>query len=214
MNNLEIIASIATAFIISTLGPTVVEWAKVKFSKTQPTSDPVKSELVKSCAIDKELETILDELSADRVWISQFHNGGKFLHSTKSIQKFSIFHEVNVSGVSPVAHTFRNIPASLYSRAFDELLKNGSIFIADFNDETIATYGLKGGAEAVGTRASYVFALFNLGTNEFMGTMGIDWVKKPKQLKQEQLSYLSAEANRLSGYISNFLLDDNKSLKG
>ena len=208
MTNLELFASIATAFIVSAIGPTVVEWAKTKFAKPAPITDPVKEELAKSCVINKELETILDTLGADRVWISQFHNGGKFLHSPKSIQKFSIFHEVNASGVSPVAHTFRNIPSSLYSRAFDELLKNGSIFIADFNDETIATFGLKGGAEAVGTKASYVFGLFNLGTNEFMGTLGIDWVKKPKQLKQEQLIYLSAEANRLSGYISNFLQDE------
>ena len=208
MNNLEIFASIAVAFIVSTLGPTVVEWAKVKFSKPQPITDPVKEELAKSCVINKELETILDTLGADRVWISQFHNGGKFLHSPKSIQKFSVFHEVNANGVSPIAHTFRNIPSSLYSRAFDELLKHGSIFIADFNDETIATYGLKGGAEAVGSRASYVFGLFNLGTNEFMGTLGVDWVKKPKQLKQEQLVYLSAESNRLAGYISNFLQDE------
>ena len=208
MTNLELFASIATAFIVSAIGPTVVEWAKLKLAKPEPFSDPVKAELVKSCIIDREIETIMDTLGADRVWISQFHNGGKFLHSTKSIQKFSIFHEVNVSGVSPVAHTFRNIPASLYSRAFDELLKNGSIFIADFQDETIATFGLKGGAEAVGTRASYTFALFNLGTNEFMGTLGVDWVKKPKQLKQDQLAYLSAEANRLSGYISNFLQDE------
>jgi hypothetical protein len=208
MTNLELFASIATAFIVSAIGPTVVEWAKLKLAKQEPIGDPVKAELIKSCIIDKEIETIMDTLGADRVWISQFHNGGKFLHSSKSIQKFSIFHEVNVSGVSPVAHTFRNIPASLYSRAFDELLKNGSIFVADFQDETIATYGLKGGAEAVGTRASYVFALFNLGTNEFMGTLGIDWVKKPKQLKADQLAYLSAEANRLSGYISNFLQDE------
>jgi len=208
MTNLELFASIATAFIVSAIGPTVVEWAKLKLAKPEPIGDPVKAELVKSCIIDREIETIMDTLGADRVWISQFHNGGKFLHSTKSIQKFSIFHEVNVSGVSPVAHTFRNIPASLYSRAFDELLKNGSIFIADFQDETIATFGLKGGAEAVGTRASYTFALFNLGTNEFMGTLGVDWVKKPKQLKQDQLAYLSAEANRLSGYISNFLQDE------
>jgi len=208
MTNLELFASIATAFIVSAIGPTVVEWAKTKFAKTEPLVDPVKAELVKSCIIDREIETIMDTLGADRVWISQFHNGGKFLHSSKSIQKFSIFHEVNASGVSPIAHTFRNIPASLYSRAFDELLKNGSIFIADFQDETIATFGLKGGAEAVGTRASYVFALFNLGTNEFMGTLGVDWVKKPKQLKADQLAYLSAEANRLSGYISNFLQDE------
>lgn len=208
MTNLELFASILTAFIVSAIGPTVVEWAKTKFAKPEPITDPVREELAKSCVINKELETILDTLGADRVWISQFHNGGKFLHSPKSIQKFSIFHEISAGGVSPIAHTFSNIPASLYSRAYDELLKNGSIFIADFNDETIATYGLNGGAEAVGTRASYVFGLFNLGTNEFMGTLGIDWVKKPKQLKAEQLAYLSAEANRLAGYISNFLQDE------
>ena len=208
MTNLELFASIATAFIVSAIGPTVVEWAKLKLAKKEPTGDPVKAELVKSCIIDREIETIMDTLGADRVWIAQFHNGGKFLHSTKSIQKFSVFHEVNANGVSPIAHTFRNIPASLYSRAFDELLKNGSIFIPDYQDETIATFGLKGGAEAVSTRAAYVFALFNLGTNEFMGVMGVSWVKKPKQLKQDQLAYLSAEANRLSGYISNFLQDE------
>jgi hypothetical protein len=207
MNNLEIIASIATAFIVSTLGPAVVEWVKAKLSKETP-QDVVKSELAKSCLINQEIEIILDTIHADRVWISQFHNGGKFLHSTKSIQKFSIFHEINAVGISPIAHTFRNIPASLYSRAFDELLKHGSIFITDYKDETVATYGLKGGAEAVGTKSCYMFALFNMGTNEFIGVMGVDWVTRAKGLKQDQLSYLSAEANRLSGYISNFLQDE------
>lgn len=208
MNNLEIIASIAVAFIVSTLGPAVVEWVKAKLAKPETINDPVKAELLKSCVIDREIEVVLDTIHADRVWIAQFHNGGKFLHSTKSIQKFSIFHEVTEVGIAPIAHTFRNIPASLYSRAFDELLKNGSIFIQDYKDETVATYGLKGGAEAVGTKSCYMFALFNMGTNEFIGVIGVDWVSKPKALKQEQLIYLSAEANRLSGYISNFIYDE------
>jgi hypothetical protein len=207
MNNIEIIASIATAFIVSTLGPAVVEWVKAKLSKETP-EDVVKKELAKSCVINEEIEIILDTIHADRVWISQFHNGGKFLHSTKSIQKFSIFHETTAVGISPIAHTFRNIPASLYSRAFDELLKNGSIFINDYKDETIATFGLKGGAEAVGTKSCYMFALFNMGKNEFIGVIGIEWVTRPKVLKQDQLTYLSAEANRLSGYISNFIHDE------
>ncbi len=207
MNNIEIIASIATAFIVSTLGPAVVEWVKARLSKETP-QDVVKNELAKSCIINQEIEMVLDTIHADRVWIAQFHNGGKFLHSTKSIQKFSIFHETTAVGIAPIAHTFRNIPASLYSRAFDELLKNGSIFINDYKDETVATYGLKGGAEAVGTKSCYMFALFNMGTNEFIGVSGIDWVTRPKSLKQDQLIYLSAEANRLSGYISNFIYDE------
>jgi hypothetical protein len=208
MTNLELFASIATAFIVSAVGPTVVLWAKTKFAKPEPMGDPVKAELVKASIINAEIEIILDTVSAHRVWVAQFHNGGKFLHSSKSIQKFSIFHEVNAIGISPIGNIFRDMPVSLYSRANDELLKNGSVFIADYEDETIATFGLKSGAEAVGTRACYMFALFNLGTNQFMGVMGIDWVKKPKQLKAEQLAYLSAEANRLAGYISNFLQDE------
>jgi hypothetical protein len=204
---MENFLGVVIAFITGVVGPMLLIYVKNRLNKKEK-PDMVRESVRVSELVTAKIEHIKEEFDADRVWITQFHNGGKFLHSTKSIQKFSIFHEVNVSGVSPVAHTFRNIPASLYSRAFDELLKNGSIFIADFQDETIATFGLKGGAEAVGTRASYTFALFNLGTNEFMGTLGVDWVKKPKQLKQDQLAYLSAEANRLSGYISNFLQDE------
>lgn len=208
MTNIELVGGIITAFVAAGLGPSMVEWVKVKITKSTPTEDPVKSELAKSCIIEKEIQNILDELHADRVWISQFHNGGHFLHSNKSIQKFSIFHEVNTTGVSPISHTFNNIPTSIYSRAFGELNKNGSIFIADFNDDTIDNFGLKGGADAVGTKASYLFGLFNIGTNDFIGAIGVDWVKRPKQLKTEQLQYLSSEANRLAGYISNFLKDE------
>lgn len=207
MTNIEVFTAIITAFIVSAIGPTMVEWVKTKLKKEHIVEDIVKKELSKSCPIQEEIEYILNTVHADRVWIAQFHNGGKFLHSAKSIQKFSIFHEVTEVGIAPIAHTFNNIPVSIYSRAFEELLKNGSIFIPDYKDVTVATYGLKGGAEAVGTKSCYMFALFNFGTDEFMGVIGIDWVTKPKTLKQDQLQYLSTEANRLAGYISNFLED-------
>ena len=50
--------------------------------------------------VDDQLEQIKDELDACRVWISQFHNGGNFYPTGKSIQKFSIFHEMYTPGVS------------------------------------------------------------------------------------------------------------------
>ena len=66
--------------------------------------DKIKETIVDSTLItekNKVTEEIREEFKSDRVWISQFHNGGNFYPNTgKSIQKFSIFYEVTKAGVS------------------------------------------------------------------------------------------------------------------
>ena len=83
---------------------------------------------------------------AQRVWISQFHNGGNFYPTGKSIQKFSIFYEVTKIGISSVSHTFNNIQHLFIHKSFNHMLNDEQkgIFIPDFKDKTISTYGLKG----------------------------------------------------------------------
>ena len=78
-----------------------------------------------------------EEFQSCRVWISQFHNGGNFYPTGKSIQKFSIFYEVTKTGISSVSHTFNNIPTSLYPQAFNHMLNDEQkgIFINDFKDK-------------------------------------------------------------------------------
>jgi hypothetical protein len=152
-HQMEIFATIIIALITAVIGPIVLEWVKVRLSKKDK-EDPIKKGCQQGLVIEEEIENIREELNGDRVWISMFHNGGHYLHTNKSIQKFSIVYEVERVGIAKIAHTFTNIPLSLFAKSIDEILKTGYIFIPNFEDPTIATFGLKPGAEAGGAKAS------------------------------------------------------------
>ena len=195
------------AFLTGVVGPVLYLLIdKYKRQHQDKKRDKVKETIANTTLINDELEEIREEFKADRVWISQFHNGGNFYPTGKSIQKFSIFYEVTKAGVSSVSHTFNNIPTSLYPKAFDHML-NGEqkgIFINDFNDPKVATYGLKGAAESVGTKSAYVIPLFTLD-EKFVGALGIDFVARKKKLTKTEWEHLQIRAGRIAGYLSSHL---------
>ena len=168
--------------------------------------DKVKETIVNTALITDEIEEMREEFESCRVWISQFHNGGNFYPTGKSIQKFSIFYEVTKTGISSVSHTFNNIPTSLYPHAFNHMLNDEQkgIFINDFKDPKVATYGLKGAADSVGTKSSYVIPLFTLD-EKFIGCLGMDYVSRKKKLTKDQWEHLQIKAGRISGYLSSHL---------
>ena len=201
---MDISLTVTIALITAIAGPIIVEWVKIKLRKQPKLEDPLQKECDQALIIESELEDIRKDLVGDRAWVVMFHNGGHFLHTNKSIQKFSIMYEVAKPGVSMVAHTFTNIPISLFAKSTDEILKNGLIFIPNFNDPTIATFGLKQGASVGGTLASYIIGLFDIKTEACVGMVGIDYMK-PKKLTMDQKSILIERSNRLAGYLSTFL---------
>lgn len=195
------------AFLTGVVGPVLYLLIdKYKRQHQDKKRDKVKETIANTNLINDELEEIREEFKSDRVWISQFHNGGNFYPTGKSIQKFSIFYEVTKAGVSSVSHTFNNIPTSLYPKAFDHMLNSDQkgIFINDFNDPKVATYGLKGAAESVGTKASYVIPMFTLD-EKFVGSMGIDYVGRKRKLTKNEWEHLQIKAGRIAGYISSYL---------
>ena len=195
---MEVLGSVLVALITALLGPIVILWVKKKLTKTK---DEIAVEIFSTEKITTEIEEVLNKLEGDRVWITQFHNGGHFLHSNKSMQKFSVVYEVDAAGVLPVSTIFTNIPISLYSRCFSEILNTKFIGISDYEDETIATYGLKPGAEATGARATYIVGLFDFGTGKLMGSIGIDFLD-PKKLTDTQIEYFKIRSERVAGYLS------------
>jgi len=195
------------AFLTGVVGPILYLLIdKYKRQNQDKKRDKVRESIANTNLINDELEDIREEFNSDRAWISQFHNGGNFYPTGKSIQKFSIFYEVAKKGVSSVSHVFNNIPCSLYPKAFDHML-NGEqkgIFIPDYNDPKIATYGLKGAAESVGTKSTYVIPMFTLD-EKFVGTIGIDYVGRKKKLTKAEWEHLQIRAGRIAGYISSYL---------
>ena len=202
-HTLEMIGIIIVAVITAVLGPTIVEIVKSRLRK-KVTIDPIKNEVVQSATILDELDDIRITLEGDRVWVKMYHNGGHFLLTNKSIQKFSVMYESCSPGVSNVGHIFSNIPISLYQRSTHQLMNEGHLYIPDFNDPKVATYGLKGAAESTGTVSTYAIALHDIATNKCIGTIGIDYLKKNKLTKKE-LILLNQRAERIGGYLSNFL---------
>ena len=85
--------TIIVALITAVIGPAVLEWVKTKLKKEEPKTSSVKEAIDLNELVDKQLDQIQEEIECDRIWIGQFHNGGHFYPTGKSIQKFSIFYE-------------------------------------------------------------------------------------------------------------------------
>ena len=193
------------AFLTGVVGPILYLIVnKISAARAAKNRDTVKEAIVDITIINNEIEEIREEFKGDRVWIAQFHNGGNFYPTGKSIQKFSVFYEVSKIGVSSVAHTFNNIPCSLYPKAFEHMMGGNGIFIPNFSDPKVATYGLKGAAESVGTKSSYLVPLFTLD-EKYLGSIGIDFVSKKKKLTKDEWEHFQIKAGRIAGFLSSYL---------
>ncbi len=164
----------------------------------------VKDTLRVSELVMMKIETLLEEYDADRVWITQFHNGGNFYPTGKSMAKFSILYETVDVGVNSIQSNFRNIPVNLFSKSINRLLEYDSIEIPDYSDETISTYGLKYIAESTDCKSGYLFAIKTID-GKFIGTLGLDYTKEKVKLDKESISYLLNQSSLLGGVLMSHL---------
>jgi len=207
LNNHSHIMELIGAFLTGIVGPILyLLISKYLQKEKNKKRDVVKENIVSVSLINNELEEIREEFKGDRVWIAQFHNGGSFYPTGKSIQKFSVFYEVVKAGVSSIAHTFSSIPCSLYPKTFEHLMVGEGIFIPDYKDPKVATYGLKGAAESVGTKSTYLVPLFTLD-EKYIGNIGVDFVSKKKRLTKEELEHFQIKAGRIAGFLSSYLIN-------
>ena len=171
----------------------------------------VKETLRVSELVTNKIENIKEEFNADRVWITQFHNGGNFYPTGKSMAKFSIMYETVHTGVQSVQSNFHNIPVNLFSKSINQLLSNDVIEIPDYKDETIATYGLKYIAEDTGCKSGYLFAIKTID-DRFIGTLGVEYTKRKTKLSIESINHLLVHATSLGGVLMTHLQQwENKS---
>jgi hypothetical protein len=201
---MENFASIAVAFISGVLGPISLLYIKHLLDKKKVKPDMVKETLRVSELVTTKIEHIKDEFDADRVWITQFHNGGNFYPTGKSMAKFSIMYETVHPGVASVQSNFHNIPVNLFSKSINELLSNDVIEISDYKDESIATFGLKYIAEDTNCKSGYLFAIKTID-DKFIGTLGLDYTKRKKKLDMESINHLQVHATALGGVLMSHL---------
>lgn len=197
-------SAIVVAFITGVLGPVLVMVAKYFIDKRSKKKDPVTDACEASQSVVTKIDEIKQEYNADRIWIAQFHNGGHFYPTGKSIAKFSVFYETVGVGISSIQSNLQNIPVPLFSKSINYLLKDEVIDIADFKDESIATYGLKYFAEENGTKSQYLFAIRSID-GKFIGILSIDFTKKKTKLSDQDVIELEIAAGTLGGVLMSHL---------
>lgn len=195
--------SIITAFLTGVAGPILIILIKNYLDKKKKPSDMVRDAVQVGNLISSKIEHIRTEFNADRVWISQFHNGGHFYPTGKSIAKFSIFYETVNVGIASIQSNFQNIPVNLFSKSVNELLENDIIEIPDFKDDSAETFGLKYIAETSGCKSEYLFAIKTID-DKFIGVLGIDFTKR-KKLDTESINHLSNHATAIGGVLMTHL---------
>jgi len=196
--------SIIIAIITSIVGPSLVLFAKYYLDKRSSRGDMVQDAAKLGEHVSGRLDSIKEMYTADRVWISQFHNGGHFYPTGKSIAKFSVFYETVNPDVQSIQTTFHNVPVALFARSINQLLENDLIKIEDYSNKNLDTYGLKYVAEENKTKSQYLFAVKTF-EGKFIGILGIDYTKRKRSLHEDELTDLKVSAASIGGILINHL---------
>jgi hypothetical protein len=194
--------TIIVALITAVIGPSVLEWVKAKLKKQELENkpNPVDEAIHLNTLVDEQLDFIMEELGADRVWVAQFHNGGHFYPTGKSIQKFSIFYEKVAPGAVTIQHTFQNVPCSLFPKALAQLYKEGELSIPTYEGED---YDLTGVSAPYGTKSFYMIALDDLH-DHFIGVISIAYNREHKLSKEEWI-FMRQKAGVIGTLLDEYL---------
>ena len=196
------ITTIAVALITAVIGPAVLEWIKLKFNK-QPSKESLMKEAIDlNELVDYQLDNMIEVLECDRIWIAQFHNGGHFYPTGKSIQKFSLFYEKVSPNTQSIQHIFQNIPVSLFPKALAKLYKDGELGI--LNSSINENYDLHSFACDYGTRSFYMLAIDDLD-DHFIGVIGIAFNNKEHKLTKEEWIFIRQKVGAIGSLLTEYL---------
>lgn len=192
--------AITIAFITGVIGPILIIIIKNRLDRAKVKPDMVADALRIGELVSSRIDHIREDFKADRVWISQFHNGGHFYPTGKSIAKFSVIYETVSANTASIQSNFQNIPVNLFTKSMNRLLEENTIEIPDYKDESIATYGLKYIAEESNCKSGYLFAIKTLD-DKFIGVLGIEYTKRKTRLDIESINHLAIHASSLGGAL-------------
>ena len=206
---ITVVTTVLVALITAIIGPIIVNWARLKMEK-KADKTPMREALDASSIIDTQIENILAELECDRVWIAQFHNGGHFYPTGKSIQKFSIFYEKSTPNLPPLLHTFQNIPVSLFPRVLSKVYQDQEIAVDDVSTAE-DTYGLEYMTTQFGTKSMCAVGLYSLD-DHLIGVLNISF-KEPHKITRDEWILIRQKAGAIGTLLSEYLYATNNNKK-
>jgi hypothetical protein len=194
--------------IIATLtfivGPTVVLLIKYYLDGKKDKNSELTTLLVLSDNINDKLESVRNEFESDRVWVAQFHNGGHFYPSGKSMAKFSIIYESLVAGVSSLHKSYQNLPVNMFSKPLGELLNNDVLLIKDISSTDNYKGGMYTHSDTFSSNSQYLFSLKTL-EGKFLGVMCVEYVFNKRILTDKEIESLRRIAASVGAILGDSL---------
>ena len=87
------------------------------------------------------------------------------------------------------------------------MYENGEILIPNYSKHD--TFGLRTFAEGTGAKSTYLFALNSIN-DEYIGTLGIEYCSRVKNLSDEQLNEARTKAIAIGTLLSTYLYETPK----
>ena len=204
--NTSVIIAVVTALITSVIGPTVLEWIKLKFFHKKSKNDLLGEAIITDEKIDLQIEQLIEELGCDRICISQFHNGGHFYPTGKSIKKFSIFYERTTDKASSVKEIFQNIPVSLFPKIFSLLYKEGEIAVPSTSNNTVDCGLFPVNGRDYKTKSFYLLSIHDLNNN-FIGVLSISYYSEEYTLTLDDWILVRQKIGAIGSILTDYLHD-------
>ena len=198
------LVTIVVALITAVIGPSILEIVKSKLKKSEELDDPMVFEMEADITINEQLRVLQELIGADRIWVTQFHNGGHFYSSGMSIKKFSIFYERTTDRTASIKDTFQNIPVSLFPKAFSLIYKDGEIIVPNTTENTIDCGLFQVQGKEYKTKSFYVFSIKDINNN-FIGSLTISYYEKEHNFTQEEWILIRQKIGAIGAILTDYL---------
>lgn len=137
----------------------------------------ITREISQSKLVQTIIEQQLHEYGAQRAFVLQRHNGGKY-GTGKSMNKLSTTFEALEEGVSTEFKEYQNIPMSLYSGMIDVVQNERGVFPITEDIDDILTRAF---FTQRGTKTAVIYPI--LRGADLVGMVGFEWTHKVKNIE-------------------------------
>lgn len=162
--------------------------------------DCLVRETAQNANVYTALDYIMGEMSADRAYIMEFHNGDSYF-SGRGQQKYSCTHEVVEEGVSSECELSQNHRVSNYHHYISILVDEQKF--AYQNIESIEDNAFHQMLKRKGVQSIYNVPIKTLN-GKIIGILGLDYVKSEmtdNSLSDETFAFMKRQARLIAGYL-------------
>ena len=193
LNYIQLIVSSAV-----TLTGVFLSWF-LKYKYGEYKNRKITREISQSKLVQTILEQQLTEYKAQRAFILQRHNGGKF-KTGRSMNKLSTTYEALEDGVSTEFKEYQNLPITLYSGLVDSVQTERGIFpiVDDIDDILTKAFFVQRG-----TKSAIVYPI-SRGA-ELLGIVGFEWTHKVEKMIEQDYVEFKEDGKVLGATLSKLL---------